>query len=61
MPYTSMLASLLSVGIDYGSAVRMGFGFAANILRAKNELSDTGGNDGVRDATQADIRKFMCG
>ena len=56
-----MLASLLSVGIDYGSAVRMGFGFAANILRAKNELSDTGGNDGVRDATQADIRKFMCG
>lgn len=56
-----MLASLLACGVDYGSALRMRFARAAWLVTAKNEMSQTDRNDGVRDATQADIQKFMCG
>lgn len=57
-----MLASLVSIGIDLRSARLMGFSEAAWILTARAETSGDGGSsNGVREATQADIRKLLCG
>lgn len=56
-----MFASLLACGVDYGTAARMGFSRAAWLIAAKNEMSKPREDDGVRDATQADIQRFMCG
>jgi len=40
----------------------MGYSQAAWLLKARSEVvGGTDAPDGVRDATQADIRKFMCG
>lgn len=57
-----MFTSLLSIGVDLKDAMEMGFGEASWLLTARSELSGTKSeNDGVREATQADIRKLMCG
>lgn len=61
-PFTAMFTSLLSIGVDLKDAKEMGFSEAAWLLTARSELSGTKSeNDGVREATQADIRKLMCG
>lgn len=49
------------MGVDYQTAIRMGFSRAVNLVTARNETMRTSDGDGVRDATQGDIQKFMCG
>ena len=61
-PFTAMFTSLLSIGVGLKDAMEMGFGEASWLLTARSELSGTKSeNDGVREATQADIRKLLCG
>lgn len=53
------MTSLLSMGIDLASAKRITYSDAAWLLTAKNDVSSAGTGDGIRDATQADIRKLF--
>ena len=63
LPYTSLLVSALSLGVSLEAARRMGLQQMSAMLRARNETrrarEGDGKSTGVRNATQADIRKFM--
>lgn len=62
LPFTSLLMSALSCGISMERAARMTYPELCMSVRARNETrgdSDDGRSDGVRDATQADIRAFV--
>lgn len=67
LPYTSLFTAALSCGLDFQRASRMRFPELSMLVRARNESvssksegkSSRGDGRRVRDATQADIRKFM--
>lgn len=64
MPYTSLLMSALSCGLSWERAGRMTYGELTCAIRARGAASgggaaQAGGGQRVRDATRADIRKFM--
>ena len=60
-PYTSLITSLLSLGVDLSAARSMRYGEAMWLVTARNDSMSRTADDGVRDATQSDIQKFMCG
>lgn len=54
--------SALSCGVSMERAARMTYPELCMAVRARNEMrggQDDGRSDGVRDATQADIRAFV--
>lgn len=65
-PYTALFASALSLGIDFAHLVAMPYGLVRALVEADADMRsaprERGGKDGsrpVRDATQADIKRFL--
>lgn len=53
-----MLASAMQCGCTWNEAIRLTYPQAAWLVYARTQ-SDVGEGGGVRDATQADIRKLL--
>ena len=53
-----MLASAMRCGCTWNEAIRLTYSQAAWLVHASTP-PDAGGGGGVRDATQADIRKLL--
>lgn len=59
-PYTALFSSLLEMGVDPSEARRMSYSRAAWLVEGHNQATGAAsGSGGVRDATQADIRKLL--
>ena len=55
-----MFSSLLEMGVDPSEARRMSYSRAAWLVEGHNQATGAAsGSGGVRDATQADIRKLL--
>lgn len=62
LPYTALLTTAMQCGLSWERASRMGLQQLRMVVTARSE-SMSGGSDrddnGVRDATQADIKAFI--